>query len=146
ADLLNNPGFANAGDRFSDELKSRMDLIRYGMAGNLQNYPLKTYSGMVVLGKDYLYGDQGAAYTLDPQESVNYVSKHDNQTLWDFNQYKTDASVSSADRARMQIVGLAPVLLGQGVPFLHMGSELLRSKSMARDSYDSGDWVNRVDF
>lgn len=144
--LLQTPGFANAGNRFDDELKSRMDLIRYGMAGNLQNYPLQTFSGTTVYGRDFLYGNQGAAYTLDPQESINYVSKHDNQTLWDFNQYKAQADVSSADRARMQIVGLSTVLLGQGVPFLHMGSELLRSKSMARDSYDSGDWYNKVDF
>ncbi len=144
--LLQPPGFANAGDRFDDALKSRMDLIRYGMAGNLQNYPLQTYSGATVYGRDYLYGDQGAAYTLDPQESINYVSKHDNQTLWDFNQYKAQADISPADRARMQIVGLSTVMLGQGVPFLHMGSELLRSKSMARDSYDSGDWYNKVDF
>ncbi|NAX44728.1 MULTISPECIES: pullulanase-type alpha-1,6-glucosidase [unclassified Vibrio] len=144
--LLTTPGFANAGDRFSDELKSKMDLIRYGMAGNLQAYPLQTASGMTVLGRDFQYGGQGAAYTLDPQESINYVSKHDNQTLWDFNQYKAKAETSSADRARMQIIGLAPVMLGQGVPFFHMGSELLRSKSMARDSYDSGDWYNRVDF
>lgn len=144
--LLQTPGFANAGDRFDAALMSRMDLIRYGMAGNLQSYPLVTYSGMTVSGRDFKYGDQGAAYTLDPQESINYVSKHDNQTLWDFNQYKAAADVSVEDRARMQIVGLAPVMLGQGIPFLHMGSELLRSKSMARDSYDSGDWVNRVDF
>lgn len=144
--LLQNPGFANAGDRFSEELQSRMDLIRYGMTGNLQNYPLQTHSGATVYGRDYLYGDQGAAYTLDPQESINYVSKHDNQTLWDFNQYKAQADISPADRARMQIVGLSTVMLGQGVPFLHMGSELLRSKSMERDSYDSGDWYNKVDF
>lgn len=37
-------------------------------------------------------------------------------------------------------------MLGQGIPFIHMGSELLRSKSMQRDSYDSGDWYNRVMF
>ncbi|NVD07914.1 pullulanase-type alpha-1,6-glucosidase [Vibrio sp. JPW-9-11-11] len=144
--LLETPGFANAGDRFGAELKSKMDLIRYGMTGNLQNYPLQTSSGSVVYGRDFQYGGQGAAYTLDPQESINYVSKHDNQTLWDFNQYKASAEVTSADRARMQIVGLSTVMLGQGVPFLHMGSELLRSKSMERDSYDSGDWYNKVDF
>ncbi|OJI51889.1 Pullulanase precursor [Vibrio vulnificus] len=46
----------------------------------------------------------------------------------------------------MQAVGLSTAMLGQGVPFIHMGSELLRSKSMQRDSYDSGDWYNRVDF
>lgn len=144
--LLKTPGFANAGSNFDEDLKSKMDLIRYGMAGNLQNYPLETYSGSVVYGKDYQYGGQGAAYTLDPQESINYVSKHDNQTLWDFNQYKAASDITSNQRARMQIVGLSTVMLGQGVPFLHMGSELLRSKSMERDSYDSGDWYNRVDF
>ena len=144
--LLQTPGFANAGDRFDANLKSKMDLIRYGMTGNLQAYPLETSTGITVNGRDFKYGDQGAAYTLDPQESINYVSKHDNQTLWDFNQYKADPSVMVEDRARMQIIGLAPVMLGQGIPFLHMGSELLRSKSMARDSYDSGDWYNKVDF
>ncbi|OAJ95797.1 pullulanase-type alpha-1,6-glucosidase [Vibrio bivalvicida] len=144
--LLKTPGFTNAGDRFDDALKSKMDLIRYGMTGNLQNYPLETYSGSVVYGKDYQYGGQGAAYTLDPQESINYVSKHDNQTLWDFNQYKASADMTSEQRARMQIIGISTVMLGQGVPFLHMGSELLRSKSMERDSYDSGDWYNKVDF
>ncbi|MDN3611962.1 pullulanase-type alpha-1,6-glucosidase [Vibrio ostreicida] len=144
--LLKNPGFANAGTRFSDALKSKMDLIRYGMAGNLQNYLLTTYMGERVYGRDYVYGGQGAAYALDPQESINYVSKHDNQTLWDFNQYKATASVTPKQRARMQVIGLSTILLGQGVPFIHMGSELLRSKSMERDSYDSGDWYNKVDF
>ncbi|WP_238322183.1 alpha-1,6-glucosidase domain-containing protein [Vibrio mexicanus] len=32
------------------------------------------------------------------------------------------------------------------MPFNHMGGELLRSKSMQRDSYDFGDWYNLVDF
>ncbi len=138
------PGLANAGDRF-DAMGNKMDLIRLGMAANLQTYPLPTDGG-TVLGRDYQFGGHGAGYAADPQETVNYVSKHDNQTLWDINQYKAKGEVSPQDRARMQIVGLAPVLLGQGVPFLHMGSELLRSKSMERDSYDSGDWFNRVYF
>lgn len=139
------PGFANAGDRF-DTMGGKMDLIRLGMVGNLQEYPVPTASGAVVLGRDYNFGGHGAGYAADPQEAVNYVSKHDNQTLWDINQYKAKGEVSPMDRARMQILGLAPVMLGQGVPFLHMGTELLRSKSMERDSYDSGDWYNRVDF
>jgi pullulanase len=51
-----------------------------------------------------------------------------------------------ADRVRMQTLGLALVTLGQGVPFIHAGSELLRSKSLDRNSYNSGDWFNRLDF
>src|SRR5262249_52339719 len=31
-------------------------------------------------------------------------------------------------------------------PFLHAGVELLRSKSMDRNSFNSGDWFNRLDF
>ena len=38
------------------------------------------------------------------------------------------------------------MLLGQGVPFMHAGSDLLRSKSFDRDSYNSGDWFNKLDF
>ncbi|WED22984.1 alpha-amylase [Vibrio sp. JC009] len=142
-----NPGYANAGYRFSG-MEDKMNLIRLGMTGNLQSYliPLAGNKGALSAGSAYMFGEHGAGYAADPQEAVNYVSKHDNQTLWDIIQYKASDNVSARDRARMQIIGLSTVMLGQGVPFLHMGSELLRSKSMERDSYDSGDWYNRVDF
>jgi pullulanase len=51
-----------------------------------------------------------------------------------------------SDRVRIQNLGLSLVTLGQGVPFVHAGSELLRSKSLDRNSYNSGDWFNRLDF
>jgi pullulanase/glycogen debranching enzyme len=38
------------------------------------------------------------------------------------------------------------VILGQGVPFMQAGSDMLRSKSLDRDSYNSGDWFNKLDF
>lgn len=34
----------------------------------------------------------------------------------------------------------------KGIPFFHAGDEILRSKSLDRDSYNSGDWFNRLDF
>ena len=46
----------------------------------------------------------------------------------------------------MQNLGLSLVALSQGVPFFHAGSDLLRSKSLDRNSYNSGDWFNRLDF
>jgi len=36
------------------------------------------------------------------------------------------------------------VVLLQGIPFFHAGDETLRSKSLDRDSYNSGDWFNRL--
>jgi len=50
------------------------------------------------------------------------------------------------DRVRSQNLALSLIGLSQGVPFFHMGSDMLRSKSLDRNSYDSGDWFNRVDF
>ena len=51
-----------------------------------------------------------------------------------------------ADRVRMNTVSLSTVALSQGVVFWHAGTDLLRSKSLDRNSYDSGDWFNRVDW
>lgn len=128
----------------------RMDQLRIGLAGNLINFPLRTLGGesndKKVLGKDIPYGDQPTGYALDPADTINYVSKHDNQTLWDNSQYRLPFDVSTEDRVRMHSQSLSFVLFAQGIPFIHMGSEFMRSKSFLRDSYDYGDWFNRVDF
>lgn len=122
------------------------DTVRVGMAGNLKAFPFIDRHDNLITGHDLNYNGQPTGYAQDAWEIQNYVSKHDNQTLWDNNQFKIAYTVTTADRVRMQAVSLSTAILGQGVPFIHMGSEILRSKSMQRDSYDSGDWYNRVDF
>ncbi len=119
------------------------DLVRLGMAGNLKDFVLTDKDGMPKKGSDIDYNGQAAGYAQDPTEIQNYVDKHDNQTLFDNLIYKAP---EGADLVRMQGVSLATAMLGQGIPFTHAGVELLRSKSMERDSYDSGDWYNRVDY
>ena len=152
-----NQGFANGlftypndrntgGEDERNRLLQVSDWIRVGIAGSLADYPFETATDELKTAAEIDYNGQAAGYTADPQEIINYVSKHDNQTLWDNNQYKADYYASTQERAQMQVVGLAVPILSQGIPFLHMGSELLRSKSMERDSYDSGDWYNDVDF
>ncbi|KGY12844.1 pullulanase [Vibrio tubiashii] len=122
------------------------DLIRLGMAGNLKTFKMVDSTNQTLLGQDLDYNGQAAGYADQPWEIQNYVSKHDNQTFWDINMYKVAESASTDVRVRMQTIGAASVLLGQAMPFNHMGGELLRSKSMQRDSYDFGDWYNLVDF
>jgi pullulanase/glycogen debranching enzyme len=51
-----------------------------------------------------------------------------------------------ADRVRMNTIALATTALGQSPSFWHAGSDLLRSKSLDRNSYNSGDWFNRIDW
>ncbi len=155
--LRENQGFANglftqpnelsdSSDDTKATLLALTDNIRVGMAGNLENFVLVNASGDPALGYQYDYNGQPTGYAKDPADTINYVSKHDNQTLWDNNQYKIADGVSTEDRVRMQLVGMSIPLMSQGIPFLHMGAEILRSKSMQRDSFDSGDWFNKVDF
>lgn len=143
--LLMQPNERQHGNERAD-YDLRMDQLRIGLAGNIATFPLKQENGKAVLGKDVPYGDQPTGYALDPADTINYVSKHDNQTLWDNSQYRLPFDVSTDDRVRMHLQSLSFVLFAQGIPFLHMGSEFMRSKSFLRDSYDYGDWFNRVDF
>jgi pullulanase len=129
-----------------DELLQRTDWVKVGLAGGLADFTLTDRNGNSVRAADIPYHDQPAGYTADPQELINYVDAHDGQTLFDAIQLKAPVSTSMADRVRMQNVGLSLVLLGEGIPFMNAGSEMLRSKSLDGNSYNSGDWFNRLDF
>jgi len=144
--LLTQPNNKQTPEQAQQEYQQRMDQLRVGLAGNLSTFPLYQRAGKQVFGKDIPYGDQPTGYALDPADTINYVSKHDNQTLWDNSQYRLAFDVSTDERVRMHLQSLSFTLFAQGIPFLHMGSEFMRSKSFLRDSYDYGDWFNRVDF
>lgn len=122
------------------------DWIRTGLAGALKDYSFTDRNGNVVTGAGVDYNGQPAGYTLTPLDVINYVSAHDNETLFDAVQLKAPATATIADRVRMNNLGISLVGLSQGIPFFHAGDELLRSKDMDRDSYNSGDWFNRLDF
>ncbi|MCG7530877.1 pullulanase-type alpha-1,6-glucosidase [Psychrobium sp. MM17-31] len=129
-----------------DDYRHKMAQLRIGLAGNLRHFPLENAKGEQVTGEMIPYGGQPTGYALHPADTINYVSKHDNQTLWDNNQYRLPYDMSTEDRVRIHNQSLSYAVLAQGIPFIHMGSELLRSKSFLRDSYDYGDWFNKVDF
>ena len=146
--LFYDPNSLNQGT--PDEQKAALlratDMIRVGMAGNLASFTLTNSLGSVVRGEDVDYNGSPAGYTKDPQEVITYVEAHDNETLFDASQIKLPVGTSLADRVRVQNLGMSIVMLGQGVPFFQAGQEFLRSKSGDRNSYNSGDWFNRVDW
>ena len=128
------------------QLAASMDLVRLGLAGTLRGYAFENADGVVRRGDAMRYSGQIAGYAEQPTEVVNYVENHDNHTLWDVNAFKLPLATTAAERARVQVLGIALTALSQGVPYFHAGIELLRSKSMDGNSYDSGDWFNRMDF
>jgi pullulanase/glycogen debranching enzyme len=95
---------------------------------------------------DIDYAGQPAGYASQPDEVVNYVENHDNQTLFDNHAMKMPRGTSHEDRARAQVLAGAITAFSQGVAYFHAGIDLLRSKSLDRNSFNSGDWFNRIDW
>ncbi len=141
--------WTNANTAQTDQLASLLqeaDWIKVGLAGNLRDYTLVNAAGQTVPGSQIIYGGQPAGYTASPVEAINYCSVHDNQTLFDAVQIKSSETDSIATRTRRQVFAMSLIALGEGVPFFQGGDDLLRSKDMDNNSYDSGDWFNKIDF
>jgi len=128
------------------QLLQYSDWIDVGLTGNLRDYTFIDSAGAAVTGAEVSYNGQPTGYTKSPIEAVNYASVHDNQDLFDQVQLKSSFSDSIATRARRQIVAMSLVTLGQGIPFFQGGDDLLRSKDMDQNSYNSGDWFNKIDW
>ena len=123
------------------------DLVQLGLAGNLRSFSFKdNASGAVVRGDKVDYNGSPAGYADQPDEVISYVDAHDNETLWDSLTFKLPVATSMADRVRMNSLSLATTALSQTPSFWHAGADLLRSKSLNRNSYDSGDWFNTLDW
>jgi pullulanase/glycogen debranching enzyme len=116
------------------------------MAGGLASFRMVDYKGNHITCDQLDYKGQKTGYTADPQEIINYVEAHDNDTLFDALQVKLPVSSEMKERVRVQNLGMSLLAFSQGIPFFHAGVEMLRSKSGDRNSYNSGDWFNKLDF
>ena len=146
--LYTDPNATNQGTS-TDQLNKLLlesDWVKTGMAGAIAGFQLVDRNGNLVNASQIDYNGQPSGYTADPQEVISYIEAHDNETLFDTIQEKAALADTMADRVRMQNLGVSILGFGQGIPFYHAGVELLRSKSMDRNSYNSGDWFNKLDF
>ncbi|XP_028068840.1 pullulanase 1, chloroplastic isoform X3 [Camellia sinensis] len=147
--LLLQPNDHDHGSKAVEErmLAGSKDHIQVGMAANLRDFVLTNYEGQEVKGSEVCtYDGIPVAYALSPIETINYASAHDNETLFDIVSLKTPMEISVDERCRLNHLATSIIGLSQGIPFFHSGDEILRSKSLDRDSYNSGDWFNRLDF
>jgi pullulanase len=84
-------------------------------------------------------------YAAAPADVITYCECHDNNTLWD-KLALSNPGISIADRKLMHKLALTIVLTSQGIPFLHAGTEFMRSKKGIENSYNSGDSINAIDW
>ena len=98
-----------------------------------------------------------ACWAFEPTQAVNYCEAHDNNTLWDKLQISAKNS-SQEDMISMDKLAAAVVFLSQGVPFIQLGQDFLRSKPrilsdgeqpndvniFSHDSYNAPDYTNSI--
>jgi len=90
----------------------------------------------------------------DPEQSINYVSAHDNRTIADKIHFTLDGSASDRKgddySKQLSMYANGIVMLSQGIPFLHAGAEIYRTKSNVlntqEDSFRSPAAVNDIDW
>ncbi|MGW3207863.1 pullulanase-type alpha-1,6-glucosidase [Streptomyces sp. NPDC001135] len=139
---------SSAANGSREEQRARLlhyqDLIKVGLTGNLAKYHFTDTGGRQVTGAEIDYNGSPAGYADAPGDALAYVDAHDNESLFDALAYKLPKGISASDRARMQVLAMATAGLSQGPSLSQAGTDLLRSKSLDRNSFDSGDWFNAI--
>ena len=87
----------------------------------------------------------GQGWSVDNAMVINYMSAHDNNTLWD-KLLLSNPEHSKDQRNRMNNLGAAILMISKGTPFWQAGEEMLRTKGGDENSYKSSDAVNNIDW
>ncbi|MCE4563853.1 type I pullulanase [Maribellus sp. CM-23] len=145
------PGIASFNDDFRDGLKGNHgDKKSKGFVSGL-NLREETIKFGIAAAVDHPQINFGyiesikSAWAAEPDQCINYVSCHDNYTLWDKLKQSLPKAPDEELRKRVKLAG-ALVLTSQGVPFLHAGVEFCRSKNGNGNSYKSPDAINQLDW
>lgn len=88
-------------------------------------------------------------FVASPAETINYVTSHDNYTLWDKITMSDPSDIEEnriENRIKMDELAQAVILTSQGVAFLQGGEEILRTKGGNGNSYNAGDATNQFDW
>jgi len=136
-------GVAVFNDAIRDGLKgSVFDAKAKGwISGNVS----KTTANQVLFGVTGGDHATGASWKVDDALMINYMSSHDNRTLWDILK-NADPNATVEQRLQMNRLGASLVLMSKGTPFFLAGEEMLRTKGGNENSYNASDAVNNIDW
>ena len=84
-------------------------------------------------------------WAAQPFQTINYVSCHDDNTLFD-KIVISNSGVTEEQLIKIDLLSNAIVLTSQGIPFIHAGEEMLRTKLGVHNSYNSPDSINQIDW
>ena len=129
------------------------DAIRDGLKGSVfqkdsQGYISGNYQGTEAKVQFGIMGGTGnasAGWKVPGAAVINYMSAHDNHTLWD-KLALSNPNNTEAERIAMNRLGAAIIMISKGTPFWQAGEEMLRTKDGDENSYKSSDEVNNIDW
>ena len=87
----------------------------------------------------------GQGWSVENAMVINYMSAHDNNTLWDKLLLSNPSDKDDA-RNKMNNLGAAILMIAKGTPFWQAGEEMLRTKDGDENSYKSSDSINNIDW
>jgi pullulanase len=82
----------------------------------------------------------------DPNKTTNYVTCHDNYTLYDRFMATNQFRDNDSKLKMMNVLANSIVMTSQGTSFMLSGEEFLRSKGGDSNSYESSYSVNQLDY
>lgn len=129
-------------DNFRNAIKGFPDDESKGFATGEKNKEKDIMKGVV---GSIEYSSEIKDFTQSPQETINYVSCHDNLTLWD-KISKSNPDATEEERILMDKLSNMIILTSQGIPFIHAGEEFLRTKKGNNNSYNAGDEINQLEW
>ena len=143
---------ANANDfvgygQFNDQMRDA--LIRGGLNGPSElgwvNSTTLSKPDVTAIMEGINGNTHNAAYSInDPDKTVNYVTCHDNFTLYD---RMKAAGISDEETIRkMCVLANSVVFTSKGTTFMLAGEEMLRTKQGDSNSYQSSDEINNLDY
>jgi pullulanase len=132
---LKGTGAQQTGKGFLHGKTMSEEIIKFGVAGSIQ------HPGICF---DYIEGLKNA-WAAHPSQCINYVSCHDNYTLYDQLCLSLPDIAEESLKKTVKLAG-AIILTAQGIPFLHSGQEFMRTKQEHPNSYNAPDSVNRIEW
>lgn len=126
-------GFINGWDNYEESLK-------FGIVASV-NHPDIDYNNVKY---------SKWPWANEPYQVITYTSAHDNYTLWD-KISSVEEGLDEEERIKINKLAAAIILTSQGIPFIHSGDEILRTKqerdgTIIDNSYKSSDYVNKIDW
>lgn len=144
------PGIAAFSDEFRDSLRGNWNNdtegafvtgrpgheygIMFGIVGAISHPDLQDTTGTLP-----------APWAAEPTQMISYVSCHDDHCIGDRLKI-TAADATAQERLAMYKLAESAVFTSQGIPFIFNGDEVIRDKKGVKNSYNSPDLINMIDW